>query len=65
MLEILRCAFARKHAQGGRNPKLPLENMLLATLEYIHEYRTYAHIATSYQIDESNMHHMVHWVEEA
>ena len=64
MLEILRCAFAHKHAQGGRKPKLPLEAQLLATLEYIREYRTYAHIAASYQIDESNMYRMIRWVED-
>jgi hypothetical protein len=64
MLEILRRAFARKHTQGGRNPKLPLEEQLLATLEYIREYRTYAHIAASYQIDESNTYRMIRWVED-
>jgi hypothetical protein len=36
---------------------------ILATLEYIHEYRTYAHIAANYQIDESNMYRMIRWVE--
>jgi hypothetical protein len=64
MMEILHCAFVLKHAQGGRNPKLPLEEQLLATLEYICEYRTYAHIAASYQIDESNMYRMIRWVED-
>jgi len=55
--------FAIKHV-GGRKPKLPLEEQLLATLEYIREYRTYAHIAASYQIDESNMYRMIRWVED-
>jgi hypothetical protein len=64
MLEILRCAFALKHAQGGRKPKLPIEEQLLATLEYIRKYRTYAHIAASYQIDESNIYRMIRWVED-
>jgi hypothetical protein len=64
MLEILCCAFVVKHAHGGRKPKLPLEEQLLATLEYIREYRTYAHIAASYQIDESNMYRMIRWVED-
>jgi 5-methylcytosine-specific restriction endonuclease McrBC regulatory subunit McrC len=64
MLEILCCTFTRKHAQGGRKPKLPIEEQLLATLEYIREYRTYAHIAASYQIDESNMYRMIRWVED-
>jgi hypothetical protein len=38
MMELLRCAHARKHAQGGRTPKLSLEEQLLATLEYLREY---------------------------
>ena len=33
---------------GGRTPKLSIEDLLLATLEYLREYRTYAHIAASY-----------------
>jgi prenyltransferase beta subunit len=64
MMEILHCAFVLKHAQGGRNPKLSLEEQLLATLEYICEYRMYAHIAASYQIDESSMYRMIRWVED-
>ena len=64
MLEILCRSFALKHAQGGRRPKLPLEEQLLATLEYLHKYRTYAHIAASYQIDESNIYRMIRWVED-
>jgi hypothetical protein len=64
MLEILSRSFALKHAQGGRRPKLPLEEQLLAALEYIREYRTYAHIAASYQIDESNIYRIIRWVED-
>ena len=41
MIEILCKEFAVKHARGGRKPKLPVEEQLLATLEYIREYRTY------------------------
>jgi hypothetical protein len=64
MLEILRRSFALKHAQGGRRPKLPLEEQLLAALEYLRKYRTYAHIAASYQIDESNIYRIIRWVED-
>jgi hypothetical protein len=38
--------------------------MLLAALEYWREYRTYAHIAASYGIHESNMHRLIKWVED-
>ena len=49
--------------QDGHRPKLPLEEQLLATLEYLREYRTYAHIAVSYQIDESNIYRIIRLVE--
>jgi len=59
MAEILAAARAEK-----RKPKLSPEEMLFATLEYLREYRTYAHIAVSYGIDESNMYCAIRWVED-
>jgi hypothetical protein len=64
MLEILRPKHEEKLSKGGRKPKLLLEEMLLAALEYWREYRTYAHIAASYGIHESNMYRLIKWVEE-
>ena len=64
MLEILRPKLKEKLSKGGRKPTLPLEEMLLASLEYWREYRTYAHIAASYGIHESNMHRLIKWVED-
>ena len=63
MLEILRPKHEEKLSKGGRKPKLSLEEMLLASLEYWREYRTYAHIAASFGIHESNMHRLINWVE--
>ena len=63
MLEILKPKHEEKLSKGGRKPKLSLEEMLLASLEYWREYRTYAHIAASYGIHESNMHRLIKWVE--
>ena len=37
--------------------------MLLMTLEYLREYRTYLHIATSYGLAESNTFETIRWVE--
>lgn len=37
--------------------------MLLMTLEYLREYRTYLHIAASYGIAESNAFETIRWVE--
>ena len=38
--------------------------MLLMTLEYIREYRTYFHISQSYSVSESNAYKTVKWVED-
>jgi hypothetical protein len=63
MTEILKEAYDNKHKKRGRHAKLSIENMLLATLEYWREYRTYAHIAASYDINESNIFRIIKWVE--
>ena len=64
MVEILRKRYAEKHRRRGRRPKLSIENLLLAALEYWREYRTYAHIAASYGIAESNIYRGIKWVED-
>ena len=63
MVEILRKGYAEKHRRRGRTPKLSIEDLLLATLEYLREYRTYAHIAASFGIAESNIYRGIKWVE--
>ena len=62
MIEILQRAYEAKHKRRGRKPKLSIEDMLLASLEYWREYRTYAHIAASYGIHESSLFRIVKWV---
>jgi len=66
-VEILNAKHAVEHAKNvrksGRKPKLRMEDKLLATLEYLREYRTMAHIAASYGIAESNIHATIRWVE--
>ena len=64
MAEILRKGYAEKHRHRGRKPKLSIEDLLLATLEYLREYRTYAHIAASYGIAESNIYRGIKRVED-
>lgn len=39
MVEILRKGYTEKHRRRGRTPKLRIEDQLLATLEYLREYR--------------------------
>jgi hypothetical protein len=64
MLEILTNAQQAKKKKGGRNPKLCIEDMLLMTLEYLREYRTYFHISQSYGVSESTSYKIVRWIED-
>lgn len=64
MLQILHLAYAQTHQHGGRTPKLSLEDLLIATLQYLREYRTYEQIAADFGIHESNLIRRSKWVEE-
>jgi len=63
MIEILTEAQKKKKSRGGRPNKLSIQEMLLMTMEYLREYRTYAHIGMSYGISESNTYYAIRWVE--
>lgn len=64
MLGILEKADEKKKTRGGRKSKLSIADRLLMALEYIREYRTYFHIATSYGVSESVAYKIVRWVED-
>jgi hypothetical protein len=64
MVEILTEADSAKKAVGGRKSKLCIEDRLLMALEYLREYRTYFHIAQSYNLSESNAYKICKWVED-
>jgi 3-hydroxyisobutyrate dehydrogenase-like beta-hydroxyacid dehydrogenase len=67
-MEILNKKYAEEHSGNvrgsGRKAKLSMEDKLVATMEYLREYRTLAHIGASYGIDESNVQRTVKWVED-
>jgi hypothetical protein len=63
MVSALQEAELNKMLRGGRPHKLALEDRLLMTLEYLREYRTYFHVATSYGVSESNCFQAIRWVE--
>ena len=63
MLAVLKTVYQRKHAKGGRTPKLILEDLLMATLQYMREYRTYEQITADFGIHESNLIRRSQWVE--
>jgi hypothetical protein len=64
MIEVLKKEYQLVHHHGGRTPKLSLENLLLATFQYLREYRTYEVIALEFGVNESNLIRRSHWVEE-
>jgi len=55
LLELLYAAYAVLHKRWGRHRKLSQENMLLMTLEYHKEYRTYECIGANYGLHKSNV----------
>jgi hypothetical protein len=63
MLMIIIAAEAIRRSKGGPKPKLSIEDMLLAAIEYWREYRTYLHISVEYELSESQIFRTVKWVE--
>ena len=63
MLSILVEAHKNKKLKGRRPNCVDLPEMLLMTLEYLREYRTYFHIGVSYGISESSVYKSIKWVE--
>jgi len=63
MIEILIIAEKNQKIKGGRPNSLCIENRLLMALEYLREYRTYAHIGASYGLSESNAFKNIKWIE--
>jgi hypothetical protein len=55
---------AKQELKPGRPSKLSIEDQLLMTLEYLREYRTYFHIATSWGIYESTAYRIIRTVED-
>jgi hypothetical protein len=64
MLQILEVAYEKKKSKGGRKSKLTVTQMLLMTLEYLREYRTYLKIGLSYGVSESSAYKNIIWVED-
>jgi hypothetical protein len=64
IIEILESDYRQRMLKGGRPKKLSIPDMLLATLEYLREYRTYLHIGKSYGISESAAYNTIRWVED-
>jgi transposase len=64
MIGILKEAEQKKKARGGKPNTLTMEDRLLMALEYIREYRTYFHVASSYGVSESSCYRNIRWIED-
>jgi len=64
MCEIVRHKSAAQRFVSGRPAKLVLEDQVLLTLEYLREYRTMFHIATSWGLSESTVSRIITRVED-
>jgi transposase len=64
MINILEEGEVKNKARGGKPNKLCMEDRLLMALEYIREYRTYFHVASSYGISESSCYRNIKWIED-
>ena len=64
MILLLVGAEKAQKIKSGKPSKLCMEDRLLLTLEYLREYRTYFHIASSYGIHETTAIRISRWVEE-
>lgn len=64
MIEILEEAEKKKKIRGGKPNVLSMEERLLMALEYLREYRTYFHVASSYGISESSCYRNIKWIED-
>jgi len=63
MINILNSAEHQKKSLGGKPSRLSMEDRLLMALEYLREYRTYFHIASSYGVSESSCYRNIRWIE--
>lgn len=52
-----------KNSLGARLNKLDLKTRIMMWLEYLREYRTYFHIASSYRISEPTCYRNCVWIE--
>jgi hypothetical protein len=64
MVKFLKSEEEKKLKRGGRKPSKSMEERLLMTLEYWLEYRTYFHVAASYNTSEPSVYRYIRWIED-
>ena len=64
MVSILKKKELEKKIKGGKPNSLLMEDRLLMAFEYLREYRTYFHIASTYGLSESTCYRNIRWIED-
>jgi hypothetical protein len=64
MCSILQKEFIALHQNGGKPPKLTVEDKLSITLKYLREYRTMDSIAAEYGVCKGTVCLSIQWVED-
>jgi len=64
MKKTLQAAYAEKHRRRGRHSKLPVEDMLMLTLEYWRQYPTLFELGFEFGLAKSSVHDIIVWVED-
>jgi hypothetical protein len=64
MVAVVREAYVKLHSKrNGHHRSLSIEDMVLATLEYLYEYRTFDCIGASYGLTKQSMNNTIRCVE--
>jgi len=63
-VKILLEAEAKKKVFGGRPPSHSMEDRLLMACGYWREYRTYEHIAATFDTTKSTVQRIILWIED-
>jgi hypothetical protein len=64
MRSILQREYKALHLNGGKPPKLTVEDKLYITLKYLREYRTMDSIAAEYHICKGTVCLSIQWVQD-
>jgi len=64
MRGALQEAYNAKHKRRGRHSKLPVEDMLMMTMEYWRQYPTLFELGFEFGLAKSSVHDIIVWVEE-
>jgi hypothetical protein len=64
MRSILQREYEALHLNGGKPPKLTVEDKLYITLKYLREYRTMDSIAAEYHVCKGTVCLSIQWVED-